>query len=252
MLTSKHVFEITDECGACMDCHRSAKSDAEVKATTHIVHSGADQATSNSEHITVHCIEASHSSYLRLLRIRDSLPVAHASAQWRVHNIAMTKESGEVMFTTDCGTELCHIEVSGEGRKVKAYSVDDFVRDEGIQDIAILKIDTEGFDPDVISGALVTLEQGKADIVTFEYHGIGLWVETSLQSVVASLEVSGYACYLDGSPTLTRLDAQCWHADYEFKSWSNVVCARKSLKELYTAFERLSFRAAHFMHRAAL
>ena len=251
MLTSKHVFEMTGDCGACQDCQHGAANDAEVKAVTGILHSAAKKATHNSEHITVHCIEASHSSYTRLLRIRESLPVAHASSQWQIHNVAMTKESGEVAFTSDCGSELCHIEVSGEGRKVKAYSVDDFVRNEGIHDIAILKIDTEGFDPDVISGAVTTLQQGKVDIVTFEYTEIGVWVDTSLESVVASLEVSGYACYLEGSPTLTRLDAQCWHADFEFKKWSNVVCARKSFKDLHAAFERLSFRAAPFMHRSA-
>ena len=130
--------------------------------------------------------------------------------------------------------------------------MDDFVHAEKIQDIAILKIDTEGFDPAVIDGARSTLEQGMADIVTFEYHYAGLWADTSLQSVVASLEAFGYACYFDGSPTLTRLDAQCWHASYEFKAWSNVVCVRKSLKELQVAFERLSFRSAHFMHLARL
>ena len=223
-----------------------------LKTFTGILQSAADQATSNSEPINVHCIEASHSSYARLLRIRESLPAVHASAQWLIHNAAMTKESREVVFTSDCGSELCHIELSGEGRKVKAYSMEDFVRSEVIEDIAILKIDTEGFDPNVINGAMTTLEQGKADIVAFEYHGIGLWVDTSLESVVVSLDLLGYACYLDGSPTLTRLDAQCWHADYEYKSWSNVVCARKSFKELYTAFERLSFRAADFMHHTAL
>ena len=187
-----------------------------------------------------------------MLHIRESLPDWDGPSQWQIHNIAMTKQSGEVAFTSDCDSELCHIDTSGEGRKVRAYSVDDFVDAEGIKDIAILKIDTEGFDPDVIHGAKTTLEKGKVDILAFEYHKLALWAQTSLESIVVSLEMFGYACYLDGSPTLTRLDAQCWHTAYEFKSWSNVVCVRKSFNELHIAFERLSFRSAHFMQRAGL
>ena len=251
-LTPEVVFAMTKDCGECLDCQQNDNNEAEVQAVTHGLHSSANQPTNNSKHVTVHCIEASHSSYSRLLHIRESLPDRDGPSQWQIHNVAMAKQSGEVAFTSDCDSELCHIESSGEGRKGKAYSVDDVVDAEGIGNIAILKIDTEGFDPDVITGAKTTLEQGKADILAFEYHGLNLWAETSLQSVVASLEMFGYACYLDGSPTLTRLDAQCWHTAYEFKSWSNVVCVRKSLNELHIAFERMSFRAAHFMQRAWL
>ena len=251
-LTLEFILEMTGDCGICQYCERGMSNDAEIQAITRGLHNGAVKPISNNERVAVHCIEPSHSSYLQLLHIRESLPAVHISTEWHIHNVAMTNQSGEVAFTSDCGSELCHIEKSGGGHQVKAYSVDDFVRAEGIHDIGILKIDAEGFDPDVITGAKTTLEQGKADVVTFEYHGLGVWADTSLESVVNSLEAFGYACYLDGRPTLTRLDAQCWHPDYEFKWWSNVVCVKKAFRELHVAFERMSFRAAHFMHHAGI
>ena len=58
----------------------------------------------------------------------------------------------------------------------------------------------------------------------FEYHGIGLWKDLTLERVVDELDTSyGYVCYLGGRPTLTRLTG-CSSPEYEFKWWSNVLC----------------------------
>ena len=78
---------------------------------------------------------------------------------------------------------------------------------KGMRHIAVLKNHTEGLSPDVVDGTKITLENEKAGILAFEYHGLSLWAETSVQSSVVSLKMSGYACHLDGSPTLTWLDA---------------------------------------------
>ena len=134
---------------------------------------------------------------------------------------------------------------------VPAVSVDDLVAQEQIKHVDILKIDTEGFDPAVIRGAWRSLSLGRVSILYFEYHQLGLWATTNLEDVARDLAQMHFACYLDGQPTLTRLDAGCWDPYLEFKNWSNVVCVNmEAAPHVFRAFERLSFRAAHFMKQA--
>ena len=230
----------------CLNCWSTPAHKVEVAAYTHGLLT--NEPFNRSESVTVHCIEPSQGSYARLQSIRDSLPNQDASGAWVLHNLAAAKTSGEVAFTANCDSELCTIQADNNGVKARAVSVDDFVHAEGIESIALLKVDAEEYDPDVIAGAHHTIKTGKATVIYFEYHSVRLWADVALKTVVAELELAGYACFLDGSPTLTRLDAQCWHDAYEFKQWSNVVCVKKASTELFAAFERLSFRGAHFMH----
>ena len=244
-LTPQYINGVIRDCGVCQDCLSKPTHVKHLAAFTHGLL--ANEPDNRTEPVTIHCIQASQSSYTRLLHIHDNLPDQEASAAWKLHHFAAAKESGEVAFTPDCDSELCTIESSNLGVRTRAVSVDDFVHAEGIANIAVLKIDTEGYDPDVIAGAH-TIEQGKIMVIAFEYHKIGLWAHVALRTVVAGFESAGYACYLDGGPALTRLDALCWDGAYEFKEWSNVACVKKASRELYIAFERLSFRGAHFMH----
>ena len=76
-------------------------------------------------------------------------------------------------------------------------------------------------------------------IVEFEYHGINAWSKSgintasthgfkfTLKQVVRNMDRYGYDCYFEGQPTLTRL-TRCWREDYEFRSWSNVVCVDRN------------------------
>ena len=117
----------------------------------------------------------------------------------------------------------------GSWTKIKATTIDDFARDKGLLSPAsnrafFLKIDTEGFDPTVLTGARRLLSLQVPSVVLFEYHNKQAWATTSLQDVALDLASVGYVCYFDGQPTLTRITG-CWHDDLEIKAWSNVVCA---------------------------
>ena len=105
----------------------------------------------------------------------------------------------------------------------------------------LLKVDTEGFDPLVLSGARGLLSRGVPDLLLFEYHGKGAWLDTSLRVVALDLAASGYACYFDGDPVLTRVTG-CWHDALEVRDWSNVVCAPMG-GAYHALLESLSFLA---------
>lgn len=127
---------------------------------------------------------------------------------------------------------------------VRATTVDGFFEEEllpvGISHVELLKIDTEGFDPLVLQGAHRTLTEGRATMLQFEYHHLRAWSHTSLKSVVQDLEILGYTCYFDGSPTLLRI-TNLWVDSLEFRDWSNVICVLTSLEPLVHALNIRSF-----------
>lgn len=53
-------------------------------------------------------------------------------------------------------------------------------------------MDTEGYDPSVIEGAMGTLTRNRADVVLFEYNSGGAWEAHELKNVVSWLGGVGY------------------------------------------------------------
>jgi FkbM family methyltransferase len=58
---------------------------------------------------------------------------------------------------------------------VAIRTVDDFVRDAGIETIDLLKIDTQGFDADVLAGAAATLAAGRVRAALIELNFIAMY-----------------------------------------------------------------------------
>lgn len=79
-----------------------------------------------------------------------------------------------------------------------------------------------GNDPAVLRGATATLRERRVLLVEFEYHGIGLWVDTTIREVVDWLDSLGYTCFWNGNTG--NLASFLPHCNYEFKWWSNVIC----------------------------
>ena len=243
-------------CGACGDCREDAGGLPDVSGLTHGLHRRpGPTGKHDAGPVIVHCLEASALHHQSLVELHADFPFHDKSSVWRIHHVAASDASGTVNFTADCDTELCSMgakDANLSTTTVRATSVDDFIAQERIKHVDILKIDTEGFDPAVIKGAWRALSTGKVGILYFEYHSVGVWGATRLEDVARDLSEVHFACYLDGQPTLARLDAGCWDSSiFEFHAWSNVVCVHtEALPHVFKAFERLSFRAAEFMKQA--
>ena len=93
--------------------------------------------------------------------------------------------------------------------------------------ISLLKIDAEGFDPQVLLGASGLLKAGRAAYVTFEYNSKWSFVsDRSLASVVENMTSFGYDCYYITAGNLIPIFGAWWHTAYEIKFWSNIFCHR--------------------------
>lgn len=145
--------------------------------------------------VTVYCAEPSttHQHNLaivqRELGLTQTLTMGSLAMTWKILPLAFTNYKGTARFSGGCDSELCSL--GGEGDVVNTTTVDDFAYENGVSYFDVLKIDTEGFDSAVLEGAEGMLTQHKAGLVFFEYNVMGLWSNTTLQSVTARLQQWG-------------------------------------------------------------
>ena len=124
-------------------------------------------------------------------------------------------------------------------------TLDKFAAGNRIDRIDLLSIDTEGHDALVLEGARHLLQHKRVEVLEFEYHSVGMWDGTTLhhrnlKNVSAALHNFGYSCFwqrgrdsesaktdrssaVDAS--LVSMNGVSWCDMYEFRSWSNIVCA---------------------------
>ncbi|KXZ46827.1 hypothetical protein GPECTOR_40g561 [Gonium pectorale] len=111
-------------------------------------------------------------------------------------------------------------------------TVDREVARYGMQHVDVLKIDTEGYDPTVLSGAYLTLLAHRVSVVTFEYNSFWQRVNATLQQCVRYMDDLGYVCFYDGR-RLYKISGTCWDDRFELRKWTNIVCvARGSVLEV--------------------
>ena len=122
----------------------------------------------------------------------------------------------------------------GTAVEVPAYTLDGWAAAHGVRTIDVLAIDTEGLDAPVLAGGATLLARGGVRLLLFEYHDKRAWREATLQGVVAALDIYGFDCYLLQKKLALRLTG-CWDPAFEFKSWSNVMCARRAEEALAAA-----------------
>lgn len=214
-------------CGNCGDCHEEL-----------------DPALEKGEGgLTVYCLEPSQANFAQLVLTRDAFFRNNdPSVQWLTMNLAMSNSTGVARFSRECTSEQCALNVAAARNAdlIDTSTVDDFLKKFNISHVDVLKIDTEGFDAAVLTGAMTSIASGRVGVISFEYHEVGVWKEYRLRHVVEWLSGFGYSCYFDGKGGLSRLTG-CWDDAYEIYQWSNVVCVPRA-SPIYQAAERRSLR----------
>ncbi len=181
--------------------------------------------------------------------------VARATAEnWTAHNrfvvfqCAVGARAGTTTFYFDSDTsEQSSQDVGAAGtskysRNVSIISMDQFFYDAlpasivraGSTDAApvqsnifFFKMDTEGYDMDVLDGAARLLRERRARFIEFEYNG--KWYSQNrnrtLRDVSTMLyESYSYECYFVSARYLHPIFGRWWHPEMETRSWSNVFC----------------------------
>lgn len=138
-----------------------------------------------NENTYVHCFEPGQSTFVSLTNN------APASEMIKLNNIALGKQKGEARLYYDekksglaslTKRRLDHFKIEFEQYEtIKIDTVDNYCNNNNITKIDLLKIDVEGHELDVLSGAEQMFKQKAIDIITFEFGGCNIDTRTFFQ-----------------------------------------------------------------------
>lgn len=109
---------------------------------------------------------------------------AHPGAE--ICALALSSVEGQADFFTNgigSGTNSLNPISGTDTERVQLSTVDAFTRQRGIESIGMMKVDTEGFDLDVLKGAESSLARGAIELIQFEYNWRWLQNHASLFDV---------------------------------------------------------------------
>jgi len=220
-------------CGACMDCESGEVEESE----------GQDEI------VNIYAIDGMP-TVIQWAKRTIEVFYPELIGKWQWFHMAVSNTSGSIQFSFKDGSERSHISTSesdttdggGEIIDVQLTTVDEFLQDQGLKMVDIMKIDTEGNDPRVLFGAKNSFQESRVRVVTFEIieTETGAWRYHSVTEMVDYMFQLGYVCYLI-SMEVHRITG-CWNDIMErSKGWSNAVCAStKSAPKVVEVFDRYS------------
>ena len=149
---------------------------------------------------------------------RDNLTARFADhSNVTIHATALSNESGKATFYSngDAAGINSLSSVSGPCTEtVVVATLDEFLQRENIEPVAMIKIDTEGFDSLVLRGAAACLARGAAEVVQFEYNWRWLLNHACLRDVFELIRDKPYRLgKLTGPRSITTTSGiQSWIA----------------------------------------
>jgi FkbM family methyltransferase len=196
---------------------------------------------SQSSQLIIHAIEPVPDTFNLLKSFAEKLPLA---AIMTVHNLAISDTGGYFTFYSlpNDGDEQASLTNFGGSKALpatKVITLDEFMIENKLSHIDLLKLDGEGYDPHMLYGAKTALTRQSIDVLQFEYNG--KWREVpdfsseknSLKAVVQYLDSMNYDTFLIGTRNLYQLNRGLWNNKYEFWSWSNCVALSRKLEKKF-------------------
>ena len=140
-----------------------------------------------------------------------------------LHHCAMGSELGERQFLNyadSCLSSLFNLSRSGNSpfvhtsmlsaESVRIETVDHFLDARGISNLNLLKIDTQGFEGEILSGARRSLDSGRISFVSLEMNFINLYEgQASAIALMNSLHQAGFQL-LDFYEKAMRHNRMAW------------------------------------------
>jgi FkbM family methyltransferase len=166
-----------------------------------------------------HIVHAFEPAPEQFSSIGKRCPAAVVNGQLKVHQLAIADRSGTTSFTLTGGQtgnsaiSNEYSDLAGEAITVTLATLDQFVRDHQIDQIGLVKIDTEGNDFNVIFGAQEMLAQGRIAVLQFEYNWRWVAFGHMLHSVFKLAAPTPYKLARLTSTCLEVYDA--WHPELE-------------------------------------
>lgn len=192
-----------------------------------------------------YCIEASYETFERVHAAAEKMKLADVGLTVHYNAVSSSSWPSTVKFPKiTAGQENIGIGMTANPNlKTQTYSefhqtpvitVDEFVRKENmLEGLDVVKIDTEGNDAAVLIGASKTLMSLKPSYVQFENHGVGKWKTFDLKDSIDMLDAMEYECFWSTNSGKLIQVTNCWHESYsKFKIWSNIACYHRSDRTL--------------------
>lgn len=144
--------------------------------------------------VTIHSFEPVASTYDELARRTRRFPNVHP------HQLALGSRSGtETIYIAPhavCNSFLPEWSDQVGAEEVEVRTIDEMMKELGVDFVSFLKVDTEGFELEVLKGARKALDDSRIDIIQLEVgHDRRFALHTPFDEVKAYLEPRGYFLY---------------------------------------------------------
>ncbi|CAF1469890.1 unnamed protein product [Adineta ricciae] len=174
-----------------------------------------------------------------------------------LHNIAISDRTGRVPIYTHAPDKPGEASTLGQGSRlgyrfiseVSVTTLPMFIKTNHIKTpISFVKIDVEGFEPEVIRGMNLTLNSALFPLFLFETGGA--WRDDrsvlarthTIKSFVRMLDILGYDCFYVGSPYLLPITGKYWDDSFEDIPRS---CNILSVLRISQTWKNLATKLAH-------
>ena len=196
-----------------------------VPAVRSIVDIGANEGQTGRSFLrqfplaTIHSYELAAGTFSLLTRTHEDEPAANR-ARWHLHNLGMASAPGTAPYSAGRGAGDQTATLGQEpkqglghgGLRATITTVALALEANNLGFVDLLKIDTEGWDRDVIKGADLARNAARFGAVYFEYGST--WIDgrsgpskEPLEQVAAAFAAVGYECFLSGLTDLARITA---------------------------------------------
>lgn len=179
----------------------------------------------------IHSFEPHPAAYAKLAEHATAIGIA-------AYHLALSDNDGEVDifdYADESGSQhasLYRDVIEGvhrrpaAGVKVRCARLDTLAREQGIAQVGLLKIDTEGHELAVLQGARGLLDAGAIDVIQFEFNEM---------NVISRVFMKDFFSLLPGYRFFRLLPAGALHLEVydprfmEVFAFQNIVCVRRDL-----------------------
>lgn len=180
-----------------------------------------DAAKAESRALCLYAFEPSGSTR----EILESVLTTYSEVE--VLPLALSSRQGEAdFFSSGVGAGTNSLDpLSGDDvERVVTSTLDRFAEERGIEHIGMVKVDTEGFDLEVLKGASGLLAAGRVEVLQFEYNWRWLLNHASLRDVFGLIADTPYRLGKLAGDKVLFYDQ--WHFELDRYIEANFVLAR--------------------------
>lgn len=113
---------------------------------------------------------------------------------------------------------------------INCMRLDKYISDNGIENVGFMKIDTEGHELSVLTGAIESLKNGVFDFIQMEYGDCIREAGRDLIDIINLLKATEYKIYDFSGGKYVEINESNWES-YKNISWDNYLVSKHKISE---------------------